>query len=636
MKREIKTRQQLIERLNNIDRKCIDECLHFHDLKTLYESKEYKLSSRDKADIKKVAAIEDDPETLKAYIDSKAVEEDLEEDFDNDFIEYKGYYIEHGFYNGLDSIEYDDYTVQYCGDDYGFSSVKDAKKFIDEISEQDDLYEDTDVEKDIKNYAKELVKSISPKLKSYVTKSYNNCVKEYGKKGAIDTLKYIYFYVYLTGDKEAFDNDDYLYSLVYDLTQNSSNNPEDLSDYLWYYIREFIREYFSKKYLNKEYTIKDLKEDINRYSDNKITGNTWQEFISNIEAQTKYDVDSAYKRRPEKWIELINKETGDIFDAEVTNYFDSSYELMLYNVTPKYESLKESQSSFDKQTIEGIEKVISDNIEGWYYDGRRPMGSPITTNELKQIAKQINDDRDYYNDAFGLDKLPNHVSYKLLLRILKDAGGYDYDDVESLDESILTNDEYDYFNVYDENGLVGEYPTYEDAKNACGDGCTINGVVQYGGDEFEETPLNEDAMLEAGLSIIPFEYYIYFDGEALSEESFEYERDNVFKDADDNLYKFLNSDLVKNKVNEKLGITIEEIEFVDYLSSSEDIQGLLNVYIAENNKVSIENLFEVLNNLVYKWNYNTTVTIQGSKRDVDDWDEWEADLNAVAELDYSE
>lgn len=90
MKREIDTRQQLIERLNNIDRKCIDEGLRFHDLKTLYESKEYKLSSRDKADIKKVAAIEDDPETLKAYIDSKAIEEDIDWDPED----YAGGYTE--------------------------------------------------------------------------------------------------------------------------------------------------------------------------------------------------------------------------------------------------------------------------------------------------------------------------------------------------------------------------------------------------------------------------------------------------------------------------------------------------------------------------------------------------------------
>ena len=708
MRKEIKTRQQLIEGLNEIDRKCIDERTYFYDFKTLFEAFSDKLSAQDKVALKKAVDI-GDKETIEAVFQAKMAEdleedfeeddrikidevrdafltlgndpyspnpfdwlkefpkdklnqkvvkilldkgydeydyvqfhwpeivvddltekemlkiyaggrgirkkgdyyifvEGLQEDFDNDVIEYKGYYIEHGFYGG------DEYTVQYDGDDVEFNSVEDAKQFIDEVSE-DDLYEDIDSEKDIKNYAKELVKSISSKLKSHVTRSYNNCVKEYGKKGAIDTLKYIYFYVYLTGDEEAFDNDDYLYSLVYDLTKNNPNNTEDLSDYLWYYIREFIREYFSKKYLNKEYTIKDLKEDINRYSDvipkeerkfwyftthgvqpgsipddlnvleikdtpngtfvaldgvlntselikydmkekapmdesldsgDNITGNTWQEFISNIEAQTKYDVDSSYKRRPEKWIELINKETGDIFDAEVTKYFDGSYELMLYNVTPKYESLNE--------TI---------------------------------LSKE---------------------------------------------------DEYDYFNVYDEYGLVGEYPTYEDAKNACGEGCTINGVVQYGGNEFEETPLNEDITTEANLNIIPFEfeYYIYFDGESLSEESFEYEREKVFKDADDDLYTFLNSDLVKDTVKEELDITIEDIEFVDYVISSEDIHGLLNVYISENNKASIDNLLEVLNKLVYKWDYNTTITIQGSKRDVDDWDEWEADLHAVAELDYSE
>ena len=179
-------------------------------------------------------------------------------------------------------------------------------------------------------------------------------------------------------------------------------------------------------------------------------------------------------------------------------------------------------------------------------------------------------------------------------------------------------------------------PTYEDAKNACGEGCTINGVVQYGGNEFEETPLNGDATIEAGLNVIPFEYYIYFDGEALSEESFEYEREEVFKDADDDLYTFLNSDLVKDTVKEELDITIEDIEFVDYIVSSEEIHGALNIHILDDTNVSIKNLFDVLNRLLYKWEYRTEITIQGSKRDVDDWNEWEADLYATAELDYSE
>ena len=34
MRKEIKTKKQLIERLNEIDRKCIDEGTHFYDFKT--------------------------------------------------------------------------------------------------------------------------------------------------------------------------------------------------------------------------------------------------------------------------------------------------------------------------------------------------------------------------------------------------------------------------------------------------------------------------------------------------------------------------------------------------------------------------------------------------------------------------
>lgn len=43
-------------------------------------------------------------------------------------IEYKGYYIEYNFY-GLN-----EYSVQYCGDDIMFKSVKEAKEFIDSIA----------------------------------------------------------------------------------------------------------------------------------------------------------------------------------------------------------------------------------------------------------------------------------------------------------------------------------------------------------------------------------------------------------------------------------------------------------------------------------------------------------------------
>ncbi len=45
-------------------------------------------------------------------------------------MEYKGYFIEYNIYGKSE------YTVQFCGDDYWFSTEKEAKDFIDrEITE---------------------------------------------------------------------------------------------------------------------------------------------------------------------------------------------------------------------------------------------------------------------------------------------------------------------------------------------------------------------------------------------------------------------------------------------------------------------------------------------------------------------
>lgn len=43
-------------------------------------------------------------------------------------MEYKGYFIEFNLYGR------DEYTVQYCGDDYYFQTLKDAEAFIDSIA----------------------------------------------------------------------------------------------------------------------------------------------------------------------------------------------------------------------------------------------------------------------------------------------------------------------------------------------------------------------------------------------------------------------------------------------------------------------------------------------------------------------
>ena len=86
------------------------------------------------------------------------------------------------------------------------------------------------------------------------------------------------------------------------------------------------------------------------YSDGKYTGNTWNDFIDDIEFNSDYKVDSAYRRRPTEWIELIDS-NGNIYDAEVTFYVSDSnvpqiFELMSYNIKPsyQYESIKRSNS----------------------------------------------------------------------------------------------------------------------------------------------------------------------------------------------------------------------------------------------------------------------------------------------------
>lgn len=655
MKKEIKTRQQLIERLNNIDRKCIDEGLHFHDLKSLYESKEYKLSTRDKADIKKVAAIEDDPETLKAYIDSKVVEEELQEDFYNDVIEYKGYYIEHGFYNGLDSIEYDDYTVQYCGDDYEFSSVKDAKKFIDEISEQDgfNFNEGIDIES-----------TGVRRMPLYTARDVVNKFKQDAKKYPYWVIKTSKWY-----DPEGLD------------INNKDINIQFAGDYNE--CKDWIDRLIKEAKADKDtYVIEDYGDDyVKLYYPHAISKAVFS-IQKNMELEEDFDGDDYEPNLSNK--EIIRRIFGSfgVKLFSIVNKFDG---LVLVNVDA--DGYREVEDTLDREIFNHGFDIVDSNVgEPNRYTERETLDITLMKDDdynneededdLELVTDDMNagywyesliEDIERYSDVIPKEErkfwyftthgvqpgsIPNDLNvleikdtpngtFVALDGILNTSELRKYDMKEkspndALEESILTNDEYDYFNVYDENGLVGEFPTYEDAKNACGEGCTINGVVQYGGNEYEETPLNEDIVLETNSEGIPFEYYIYFEDSDVFEELSEDEKYEVSNDAIDDLFTFLNSDLVKDTIQEEFQTVVEDIEFVDYSISSEEIHGILYVYMSDNTKISIESLFEILDKLSYKWEYTTEITIQGPKRDVDDWDEWEVELHATAELDYSE
>ena len=98
----------------------------------------------------------------------------------------------------------------------------------------------------------------------------------------------------------------------------------------------------------------------------KIVGGTWNEFLDNIEAQTNYEVDSAFRRHANQWIELIGKD-GQIYDAEVTRYSDGEYELLYTNIhpVPNVESKKPSplNESNDDEEIEEIKSVLRKYFE---------------------------------------------------------------------------------------------------------------------------------------------------------------------------------------------------------------------------------------------------------------------------------
>lgn len=77
-----------------------------------------------------------------------------------------------------------------------------------------------------------------------------------------------------------------------------------------------------------------MKRVIASSTSSKVVGKTWREFVANVENETEYAVDAAYRNRPEEWIILIDDE-GNMYDAEVTKYYRGGYELMLYNITPQ-------------------------------------------------------------------------------------------------------------------------------------------------------------------------------------------------------------------------------------------------------------------------------------------------------------
>lgn len=76
--------ENLKEALNKLDHYCIDNDKKFHDLRSLYENIQHQLTPQEKQELKKLVDTTNDPDAVKAYLDSKDPEkknEELDEDY---------------------------------------------------------------------------------------------------------------------------------------------------------------------------------------------------------------------------------------------------------------------------------------------------------------------------------------------------------------------------------------------------------------------------------------------------------------------------------------------------------------------------------------------------------------------------
>lgn len=119
-----------------------------------------------------------------------------------------------------------------------------------------------------------------------------------------------------------------------------------------------------------------MKRVVASYSAKSYNGRSWDELIMQL-GRAGYEVDSAYRSHPHKWIEVIKD--GRIYDAEVIPYSDGSYEVMQYNITPS------NHNDVIDLVVDDIGDII-DRIEE--YDTNDAQIHDITS-YLRQVIENI-------------------------------------------------------------------------------------------------------------------------------------------------------------------------------------------------------------------------------------------------------
>ena len=102
-----------------------------------------------------------------------------------------------------------------------------------------------------------------------------------------------------------------------------------------------------------------MKRVIAAYSQKAFGGRSWNELVAQLD-RAGYQVDSAYRDWPNRWIEVIKD--GKIYDAEVTTYTDGSYEVVTDNIyLSNHNDLVDRVISQIGDIIEELDMSASDN-----------------------------------------------------------------------------------------------------------------------------------------------------------------------------------------------------------------------------------------------------------------------------------
>lgn len=140
-------------------------------------------------------------------------------------------------------------------------------------------------------------------------------------------------------------------------------------------------------------------------SSKKYTGNTWKEFINNIESNSNYIVDSSERNMigsRHDSILLLKPGTDTLFMGEVTRYSDGWYELMDYNIHPINNECK-SFTRKNKRCVK--ESAIKNNIENIMYNASLVHNYDDLDVVLSSLYKLDKELYNKYQDIYRTQKI---------------------------------------------------------------------------------------------------------------------------------------------------------------------------------------------------------------------------------------